>query len=87
MLGRARAPVFLHHPLIRDDSGNKLSKSAGDTGVRELRAAGVDAAGVIGRAAFLVGLVDRPRPVPAHEVHLHFLRSDPTAGTRLRVPN
>lgn len=87
MLGRARPPVFLHHPLIRDDSGNKLSKSAGDTGVRELRAAGVDAAGVIGRAAFLVGLVDRPRPVPACEVPLHFFRSDPSAGPGLRVPN
>jgi glutamyl-tRNA synthetase/glutamyl-Q tRNA(Asp) synthetase len=87
MLGRVRAPVFLHHPLIRDDSGNKLSKSASDTGVRELRAAGVDAAGVIGRAAFLVGLVDRPRPVPAHEVPLHFLRSDPSAGPGSQVPN
>jgi glutamyl-tRNA synthetase/glutamyl-Q tRNA(Asp) synthetase len=86
MLGRARAPVFLHHPLIRDDSGNKLSKAAGDTGVRELRAAGLDAAEVIGRAAFLVGLVERPRLVPAHEVHLHFQRSEPFAGPGFANP-
>ena len=31
---------FLHHPLIRRPDGRKLSKSAGDTGVRELRGGG-----------------------------------------------
>jgi glutamyl/glutaminyl-tRNA synthetase len=40
LLGRATPPRFLHHPLIRRPSGAKLSKSDGDTGVRELRAAG-----------------------------------------------
>jgi glutamyl/glutaminyl-tRNA synthetase len=40
LLGREGAPAFLHHPLIRRPDGSKLSKSAGDTGVRELRAAG-----------------------------------------------
>ena len=39
-LGAATPPVFLHHRLIRRPDGSKLSKSAGDTGVRELRAAG-----------------------------------------------
>jgi glutamyl-tRNA synthetase/glutamyl-Q tRNA(Asp) synthetase len=40
LLGRDDPPRFLHHPLIRKHSGAKLSKSDGDTGVRELRAAG-----------------------------------------------
>ena len=40
MLGRAEPPVFLHHPLILKPDGAKLSKAAGDTGVRELREAG-----------------------------------------------
>jgi glutamyl-tRNA synthetase/glutamyl-Q tRNA(Asp) synthetase len=40
LLGRATPPRFLHHPLIRKSSGAKLSKSDGDTGVRDLRAAG-----------------------------------------------
>ena len=43
MLGRAEPPVFLHHPLILRPDGAKLSKAAGDSGVRELRAAGVPA--------------------------------------------
>ena len=54
-LGRESPPTFLHHPLIRRPDGSKLSKSAGDTGVRELRAAGVSAAEVIERASGATG--------------------------------
>jgi glutamyl-tRNA synthetase/glutamyl-Q tRNA(Asp) synthetase len=68
MLGRTRPPVFLHHPLILKPSREKLSKSNGDTGVRELRAAGVAAADVIGRAAAAVGLLPAPRPIAADAV-------------------
>jgi glutamyl/glutaminyl-tRNA synthetase len=55
VLGRSSPPTFLHHPLVRRPDGSKLSKSAGDTGVRELRAAGVSAAEVIARAASATG--------------------------------
>jgi glutamyl/glutaminyl-tRNA synthetase len=40
LLGREQPPTFLHHPLIRRPDGRKLSKSSGDTGVREMREAG-----------------------------------------------
>lgn len=56
LLGRERPPVFLHHPLICRPDGAKLSKAAGDTGVRDLRAAGATPAEVLGRAAELVEL-------------------------------
>lgn len=68
LLGRGAPPQFLHHPLILNDGGRKLSKAAGDTGVRELRRTGASAADVIGRAAAAVGLLDRPRPVSAASV-------------------
>ena len=68
MLGRAVPPLFLHHPLIVDPRGEKLSKSAGDTGVRELRAEGATPLEVIGRAAAAVGLIEAPRLVRASEV-------------------
>jgi glutamyl/glutaminyl-tRNA synthetase len=68
MLGRTNAPVFLHHPLIHDFRGEKLSKSAGDTGVRELRAAGLTAPQVIGIAASRVGLADSGQSIRASEV-------------------
>lgn len=64
LLGRRAPPVFLHHPLIRKPGGQKLSKSSGDTGIRELRAAGVAPAAVLGRAAFLTGLQRSDRPLP-----------------------
>lgn len=56
LIGRTTPPRYLHHPLIRHPDGRKLSKSAGDSGVRELRAAGLSAAEVIGRAAALAGI-------------------------------
>jgi glutamyl-Q tRNA(Asp) synthetase len=40
LLGRERPPAFLHHPLIMKTPDQKLSKSDGDTGVRDLRARG-----------------------------------------------
>jgi glutamyl/glutaminyl-tRNA synthetase len=40
LLGRDDPPGFLHHPLVMRTPSEKLSKSDGATGVRELRAAG-----------------------------------------------
>ncbi len=60
LLGRDRPPTFLHHPLVRHASGEKLSKANRDTGLRELRAAGVHPGTVLGEAAFRGGLLERP---------------------------
>ena len=40
MLGRPEPPRFMHHPLVMKSATQKLSKSDGDTGIREMRAAG-----------------------------------------------
>ncbi len=63
LLGRQTPPVFAHHGLVMKSATQKLSKSDGDTGVRELRAAGWTAARVLGSAAHAVGLIDRVRDV------------------------
>lgn len=55
LLGRPSPPGLLHHRLIRRPDGSKLSKSAGDTGVRELRAAGHSAAEVRAMAVAALG--------------------------------
>lgn len=60
-LGREGPPTFLHHRLIRRPDGSKLSKSAGDTGVRELRAAGRTADEVRAMGAELGGVPRFPR--------------------------
>jgi len=47
LLGRDQPPEFLHHALIMKSADQKLSKSDGDTGVRDLRARGWTAGQVI----------------------------------------
>ena len=56
LIGRHAPPVFAHHPLIMKSASQKLSKSDGDSGIADLRAAGWCAAQVIGCAAALAGL-------------------------------
>jgi glutamyl-tRNA synthetase/glutamyl-Q tRNA(Asp) synthetase len=68
LLGRDRQPSFLHHPLVMKSPTQKVSKSDGDTGVRELRRAGWGAAHVIGYAASLVALQSGAAPIDAQDV-------------------
>ena len=45
-------PSYLHHELIRDDDGRKLSKSLASPSLRQLRTAGVTAADIRQRLGF-----------------------------------
>ena len=56
LLGRGEPPAFLHHELLMKTPTQKLSKSDGDTGVRDLRAKGWSAAQVIAHAVKLAGV-------------------------------
>lgn len=47
LLGRIAMPRFAHHGLVMKSATEKLSKSDGDTGVRDLRAAGWPAEAVL----------------------------------------
>jgi glutamyl-tRNA synthetase/glutamyl-Q tRNA(Asp) synthetase len=68
LLGRREPPQFLHHPLLMKSAAaegfggprQKLSKSDGDTAVRELRARGWTPAQVIARARESVKPPTRP---------------------------
>ena len=56
LLGRPTPPRFRHHPLVmKSRRPQKLSKSDGDTGVRDLRAQGWTAEQVRRRARELAG--------------------------------
>ena len=77
LLVRQEPPDFVHHPLIVDSTGRKLSKSAHDTGVRELRASGLAPETVVGLAAAAVGLIEAPTPVPAAAVAALFATAHP----------
>lgn len=68
LLGRERPPVFAHHPVLTHPDGTKLSKSAGDTGIAELRAAGWSAARTLGEAAYRAGLQREPGSIEAKDL-------------------
>ena len=55
LLGRATPPNFWHHPLVMKSPGRKLSKSDGDTGIADLRAAGYTPDQVLAIARALSG--------------------------------
>jgi glutamyl-tRNA synthetase/glutamyl-Q tRNA(Asp) synthetase len=72
LLGRVTPPQFLHHPLIRRVSGQKLSKSEGDTAVRSLLDAGRTPAELFGLAARLAGLQATDAPIPVADLAAPF---------------
>jgi glutamyl/glutaminyl-tRNA synthetase len=68
LLGRETPPQFLHHPLIRRTSGQKLSKAAGDTAIRSLLDDGRTPAELFGLAARLAGLRENEDPIEVMEL-------------------
>jgi glutamyl/glutaminyl-tRNA synthetase len=72
LIGRQEPAVFVHHPLVMKSATQKLSKSDGDSGISDLRAAGWSPADVIGYAARLAGLTRRRDPLAAHTVSTLF---------------
>jgi len=59
LLGRTTPSRFMHHRLVMKSRDQKVSKSDGDTGIRELRAAGMTRDEVLARAAAFVELPPR----------------------------
>ena len=59
LLGRSTPPRFWHHPLVMKSPAQKLSKSDGDTGIRDLRAAGWTKEAVLEKARTLSGKIVR----------------------------
>lgn len=68
LIGRPDPPTFLHHPLVLKPSGEKLSKANRDTGLAELRQAGVSPETLLGEAAFRGGLLEEARPLEVEEL-------------------
>lgn len=73
LLGRTKPPQFLHHQLVMREDGVKLSKSLGDTGVREMRSAGLTPNEVLGRAAYEGGLIRNAIPLHVDDLPMLFV--------------
>jgi glutamyl-Q tRNA(Asp) synthetase len=68
LAGRETPPAFVHHPLIMKSATQKLSKSDGDSGIRDLRSAGWSAGRIIGYAAALAGLTQASDSLTVQEL-------------------
>ena len=63
----APAPVYFHHPLICDETGEKLSKRQRSESISQLRDAGITAEEIIGRAAFAGGISSASGPLTLYD--------------------
>jgi glutamyl-Q tRNA(Asp) synthetase len=67
-LGRTEPPMFMHHPLIKEQNGLKLSKRFFSESLKERREKGATAAELIGEAAYAVGLCSEKRLINFSEI-------------------
>ncbi len=72
LLGRTTPPRYLHHPLVTDASGRKLSKKEFAKSLGDLRREGWSPERVLGEAAFLGGLTASRHPIGATEIQSLF---------------
>lgn len=62
-----KAPAYLHHPLLKDASGQKLGKRFLSEAIASRRSTGTSAQILLGEAAFAAGKVEAPRPMELAE--------------------
>lgn len=74
LIGRESPPAYFHHGLVMQTPTQKLSKSDGASGVRDLRAAGWTRGRVLGHAAHLGGLIPEARDLAIADVPGLFAR-------------
>ena len=63
LLGRNESPIYLHHPLIVDPAGKKLSKREMAHSLRQDRTAGATAEELLGKVCFKAGITASPAPL------------------------
>lgn len=71
LLGFA-VPTFCHLPLLCNEAGQRLSKRDRSLDLGTIRQSGCTPQSVLGKLAFLAGIIDRPEPVSARELIASF---------------
>ncbi len=72
LLGKDEHPLLLHHSLLLNTKGRKLSKRQYDTSISEMREHGTSAEQLIGEAAWRGGLVKNFEKIKAENVGMFF---------------
>lgn len=69
MIGRWDPPLFAHHPLLKDETGRKLSKRFYSESIAELRSDGALPEEVIGKVLYALGAIETPHPADLDEAY------------------
>lgn len=85
LLGNSRPIQYLHHPLLTDPAGRKLSKRDFDRSICELRSEGWTAAAVLCQAAHRAGLAAQDCPISTSEMPDLIFRSAQLKGALQRL--
>ena len=62
------APQFFHHPMLLSPDGRRLSKRDRDLDLGELRARHVAPERLVGKLAFMLGIIEQPEPCRPDEL-------------------
>ena len=73
ILGAKRRQLYLHHPLVLGEDGQKLAKRLGSFSLRAMLEKGQTVEQLMGQAALAVGLLPRYRPLKRTDVKELFL--------------
>jgi glutamyl-tRNA synthetase/glutamyl-Q tRNA(Asp) synthetase len=68
ILGFKACNMYLHHPLITNPSGHKLSKRFLSTSIRQMMREGQTKQAIIGRAAYLMGFQPDDKPISLNDL-------------------
>lgn len=71
-MSREKPPIFLHHPLLLDEGGYKLSKRMQSESIKGMRGTGLTAPEILGRAAHGCGLIPQYTPVSLNQIQSFF---------------
>jgi glutamyl-tRNA synthetase/glutamyl-Q tRNA(Asp) synthetase len=63
LMGKTEPPQYLHHPLITDPAGKKLSKREKAHSIRQDREAGITPQELLGRVLFKASFLEEPFPI------------------------
>lgn len=66
-LGRKTRPIFLHHPLLFDDSGKKLSKRFRSESLQEMLSQGHSVKTILGKTCLDANLISTQTPLSLEE--------------------
>lgn len=67
LLGRSADPLFLHHSLLTDAAGKKLSKREQAESIRSERTNGITSQQLLGEVCHVAGLTEEPHPISLTE--------------------